>query len=771
LKRDYWNWRTRRNPTGIPSPGKLQHVEEQPYGGRFHFSHCMLEVRFLALDVVRVTWEPSGPLLPYISSDPFDETPEVACFQEEDWVLQSDTLRVTVSSQGELSYFTREGRLLRREHPPKGLGGAWSQCMELDPQACVYGLGERAGGFNLRGGRYRLWNQDPEGGYGPGVDPLYLNIPTYFVNQPQGAYLVFYENSHSAEFHFGTPAEVHFEGGPLRYDFIYGNPAKILSRYCRLTGFPALPPRWALGYHQSRWGYSSAEEVREVVKGFREHHLPLKVIHLDIDYMDGYRVFTMDDQRFAHFSELAAELAADDVCLVTIVDPGVKCDEGFSLFHQGVQRDMFCRMPNGKLLTAPVWPGWVAFPDFTRPEVRRWWGDQYDDFVAAGVAGFWHDMNEPSAFAAWGELTLPRGTRHGMEGRGGDHLEAHNLYGWLMNRAAYEALRRIAPQRRPWLLSRSGWAGNQRYTWTWTGDIDSTWECLRQTIPTILGLGLSGIPFTGPDIGGFTGAPSAELYLRWFQLATFLPFFRTHSAADTPRREPWVYGESYTGIIRRFLHLRQQLMPYLYTLAWETSCTGVPLIRPLFWAQPEAQHLWEVDDAFLLGDELLVAPILHPDIKHRSLTLPSGVWFNLWTDDIYPGDETVSLPADLETIPVLVRGGSLLPMTIDGELHLHLYLPPDGSGEYTYSLYSDAGDGYGDSRVDRFQLSFSDQEIRLLWEEEGAYPFPYSAVCVQLHGLKFMQGWLDGKPVPILEEGLRCEPFRRLVLRGQIHLS
>jgi alpha-glucosidase len=533
----------------------------------------------------------------------------------------------------------------------------------------------------------------------------------------------------------------------LRYYFVPGPPQRALERYTQLTGRPPIPPLWSLGYHQSRWGYSSAEDVRAVARGFQERELPLNAIHLDIDYMDGFRVFTVDARRFPDLAGLVAELAGQNIRLVTIIDPGVKRDPKYFLYREGLAAGYFCRKPGGRQpQVAQVWPGATVFPDFTDPQVRSWWGTQYRRLLDQGIAGIWHDMNEPAAFAAWGDLTLPRPTRHKFDGQGGDHRRAHNLYGLLMDACAYEALREYRPDQRPWLLTRSGWAGVARYAWSWTGDIESSWAALRQTVSTLLGLGLSGIPFSGSDIGGFSGAPDAELYTRWFQLAAFTPFFRTHSAVGTPPREPWRFGEPTLSIIRAFLKLRRRLAPYLYTLAWEASQKGYPVMRPLFWAQADDPDLWSVDDAFLLGDALLVAPILEPGASSRQIRLPAGEWWSLWDGRIFKGPGVITHPAEIERIPVLVRGGSLLPLAEHPGLTLHLY-PPE-AGESRAQLYSDAGEGYADWRVDRFRLASTRVCLDVFHQVEGDYAFPFERIDIQLHGRPIARARIDGTEWP-----------------------
>jgi alpha-glucosidase len=484
--------------------------------------------------------------------------------------------------------------------------------------------------------------------------------------------------------------------------------------------------------------------------------------------MDGYRVFTVNQERFPGLRRLSKELHDQGVKLVTILDPGVKVDPGFDLYRQGLEAGMFCSLPGGHPLVGLVWPGNTVFPDFTNPKVRKWWGKQYSGLLAEGVDGFWHDMNEPESFSASGDMTLPLATCHSLEGRGGDHHQAHNLYGFLMNRAGYEGLLRHRPERRPWIISRAGWAGSSRYAWNWTGDIESTWEGLRLTIAMVLNLGLSGQPFSGVDIGGFTGDPEAELYLRWFQAAAFLPFFRTHSAVGTARREPWVYGEPYTSIIRQALQLRYRLLPYLYTLAREAAETGHPLVRPLFWNDLTDRRLWEIDDTFLLGDALLVAPVLESGMSTRKLVLPPGPWYDFWEDHLLQDSDTLNLPVSLDHIPVLVRAGKVLTLEENGNLNLHIY-PAHNPARYTSRLYLDAGDGEPcianpqstiNYRDDRMVVEQTNDSLDLSWDSSGRFPLPYSLIQVHLHRLKARRAWVDGREVhlslgPILTRGFQ----------------
>ena len=726
-------------------PGKTGEIRPQGEG-RFTipFGAYTLEIVFLAPEMVRLTWRPGLLPLPYAIAQNAWAPVQVAMSTENTgnadaggWSLRSTALELRIGHDGAIRLHTPQGALLRREEPPRFAGGRIRHTARLRPEERIYGLGESPAPLvrNAPGRRYRLWNLDPGGSYGPDSPEIYLNLPLYAGMHAQGSYLVFYENAFEGEVIFGAEtAEVTFEGGALRYYLIAGEPRRLLAHYTELTGRPPLPPRWALGYHQSRWGYANETDIREVAAGFAKHDIPLSAIHLDIDYMDGYRVFTVHPQRFPDLPALAEEMQEQGIRLVTILDPGVKDDPQYTVARSGLAEGVFCRQPDGRPHRALVWPGWCYFPDFTAPKTRAWWGSFYPRLLDQGISGFWHDMNEPAAFAAWGEPTLPRSLHHDFEGRGGTHREAHNLYALLMNRAGFEAQRLYRPERRPWQLTRSGWAGVQRYAWHWTGDVESSWPALRRTVAILLNLSLSGIFYSGSDIGGFSGHPSPELYLRWFQMAAFTPFFRLHSATGLPLREPWRFDPRTREAVREVIRLRYRLLPYWYTLAWQAAEEGLPLLRPLFWDWPENPDLWEVEDAFLVGDSLLVAPILEKGGRARSLLLPPGGWYDFWEDTVYPLPGPEEIAAPLERIPLFVRAGSLLPMrAADGSLELHLYAPlPGDETPHTFRLYTDAGDGYGPSRVDTFTLQRRGDRLHVTREGSGEYP--EEEVVFRVHG-------------------------------------
>jgi alpha-glucosidase len=760
--------RMERNIRGGPEfrpirrPGPLVEAQRAARGATFQFRDATLEVHFLASDFVRLTWQPGTFLPPYA---PVEEGwPDVEVFMRREGhsiSLRTEHMDLRVSEDGGLIYLNGQGQRVRMEYPPEWRGDGVLHRVRLRPEERVHGMGARAAPFNLRPGRYRMWNHDPGGSYHEGDDPLYLSLPVFFTLHEQACTLVFHENSHDGEVIAEDPMEVFFQGGGLRYYVACGTAPRVLRRFTQLTGRPSLPPRWALGYHQSRWGYLDDGHVREVLEGFEKRDLPLSGLHLDIDYMDGYRVFTVDEQRFPDLHRLARKASRQGVRLVTILDPGIKRDPSYAVYQNGLAHGAFCRLADGSLSEGLVWPGWSLFPDFTDPDVRAWWGQYYESLLEKDVAGFWHDMNEPSCFTAWGDTTMHLSTQHAMEGQGGDHRQAHNLYGLLMNRAGFEALRRARPDRRPWILSRSGWVGGSRYAWNWTGDTESSWNALRITLATVLNLGLSGVAYTGPDVGGFRGSPSSELFTRWFQMAAFMPFFRTHSARGTPRREPWSFGKPTLKVLRRFLQLRYRLLPYLYTLAKQTSEDGLPQVRPLFWLNEQDRRLWDVDDAFLLGDALLVAPVLEPDVRERQVDLPEGTWYDLWDGVRLAGPGPVKRPAPLERMPVLVREGTILPME-QQEDTLCLDVYPTQGGRAHGEVFSDAGDGYGEGRLDRFSWNHQGGQATLLRESEGGYPLPYTNFEIQVHGVELRDPHVDGRPATLAGNRLTCGPFQKV---------
>ncbi|MGC9356279.1 MAG: TIM-barrel domain-containing protein [Anaerolineae bacterium] len=773
--------------------GDVKSLEVMPRGASVQTTHGTLDLTLFAPDLVRVCYRPltgaAPEPVPYAIARPLEAWPSVdfeLTETDDAFFLSTGALNVGILREGSRVFFAdTEGRLLRTDVDVAwGGGGAVCHRTVLREGEHLFGLGERATPGNRRGRTHHLWNLDPAG-YEAGGDPINLNIPVYVGLVPPtdsalvASYLVFYENPYYAEFDLGNRvsnvAQHHFAGGELRYYFAAGPVPELLERYTQLTGCHDLPPLWMLGYQQSRWSYVPEARIRKLARDLHEHQIPCDVIHLDIDYMDGFRVFTWDEE-VLDLPQLAADLREEDIKLVTIIDPGVKKDPDYELYREGCENDYFCTLPDGRVFHGPVWPGLCAFPDFTSPRTRRWWGEWYGKLLDAGIAGFWNDMNEPAIFAERGDPTLPGTVRHVLEGRGGDHREAHNLYGMQMVRAVREGLLRHRPHERPALITRSGWAGVQRYSVSWTADNQSSWDSLRITVPQVIGLGLSGLAFTGPDVGGFEGEATGALFTRWLQMAAFMPFFRAHTAAHTPDQEPWSYGEPYLTINRRFIQLRYELLPYLYTAIWQMSQYGWPLVRPLWWGAQQNIDLWKVDDAFLCGDALLVAPVVTPGATRREVLLPPGAWYDFWTNRIYEGGTSLEVVAPLEIMPLFIRAGSVLPLgeigpTVerrpDKFLRLDVY-PLTRDGTALSWLYEDRGAGMayreGERRISRFVLQRTGKGLEITWVKEGDFHPPYEHIALTLHGLERVPQEIrvDGEVfAPAL-----TDPVRRTVLLG-----
>ncbi|AZQ70632.1 MULTISPECIES: glycoside hydrolase family 31 protein [Streptomyces] len=720
-------WRRHRvDAVGLPRqgaararvPGVAQGADPEPGGGVVRFARSSLRVRVAAGGAVFCGWDGAVPEPSYALAGACPEADERAVLEPDTdggWRVVSERVLVAVSRHGTVEVRTPGGVVLRRDLAPRwwepagaAAGGRWVQRSEVAADARFFGLGGRASGPRLRDGVYRLWNTDPGGAFGPGDDPLYITMPVQLVVADAGTHLVFHDNTwdgrvtlwegeEGAGSGHDRPGrcETRMDGGPLRYWVMVGTPARVLHGWAALTGGAALPPAWALGYQHARWGFGSEREVRRVVSGYRERGLPLSAVHLDIDHYRGHRVFTVDRERFPDLPGLAAELKEEGVRLVSIVDPAVKAEPGLAEYDTGVAAGVFVTDARGREVRGEVWPGECVFPDFTDPKARAWWGGLYAERLAQGFSGVWHDMNEPVSFAAFGDPTLPRSARHALEGRGGDHREAHNVYGLGMARAGYEGLRELRPEERPFVFSRSGWAGMQRYGGTWSGDVATGWPGLRASLALVLGLGLCGVPYSGPDVGGFTGFPSPELYLRWFQLGAYLPLFRTHAAISAGRREPWEFGAEVLEHAGAALRERARLLPYFVTLAHLAQRTGAPYVRPVWWRSPEDRALRDCEDAFLLGDSLLVAPVLELGADQRAVRLPRGLWYDTATGRAHEGPGQILLDAPLSRVPVLARAGSVIPVAgADGEVELEVWAPAPGRTGGGV-LIRDAGAGAG----------------------------------------------------------------------------
>ena len=613
------------------------------------------------------------------------------------------THRVLNSDERPMSY-DAQARLNSMMFDPKaGMFVAASKKLGFDEH--FYGLGEKASRLDKRRSSFINWNSDTPG-YAEGRDPIYQTIPFYIGLERGVAYGIFFDNSYRSYFDFGKSSQQRAwfgaEGGEMNYYFFHGpSIKKILGRYADLTGHMPLPPLWALGNQQSRWSYYPDTMVEQVVNEYRRRDLPLDVVHLDIDYMHGYRVFTFDKERFPDPKGLSDKLGRQGVKLVTIVDPGIKQpqdkSERYHAYDQGVEKNFFQHRRNGDLFVPKVWPGESVFVDFTLPEARHWWGDLHRAYTDNGIAGIWNDMNEPSDFVdQTGKNQLDVVSYD--NGEKTTHAKNRNTFALLMARATYEGLERLRPNQRPYVITRAAYAGIQRYSTMWTGDTNSTWEGLSLNIPMFTSLGLSGEPFVGSDIGGFIGRGNGELLVRSYQVGFLAPFCRNHKQIDGYDQEPWRFGKYYEDIIRKYLKLRYTLLPFLYTTLEEAHRTGVPLFRPLMLNYQDDENTYNLDDQFMIGEDVLVAPIMKPDVTRRLVYLPAGSWYDYWTNKKYAGGTMINVDAPLDTVPMFVRAGAIIatgpPLNYVGEkpvdpITFNVY--PDDTGAASTTLYEDDG--------------------------------------------------------------------------------
>lgn len=557
-----------------------------------------------------------------------------------------------------------------------------------------YGLGDKPGCLNKRGYAYENWNTDDPAPHVDSFQHLYKSIPFFMVMNTNGCYGILADNTYRTSFDFGKESSDYYyirhEQGPLDYYYISGDSMKqVLSRYVDLTGHAKLPQRWLFGYHQSRWSYFDENEVRTLVQRFRDEDIPCDCIHLDIDYMDGYRVFTFDKERFPNPKELTKDLQTSGIKLITIVDPGVKKDPAYHIYQEGVAMNGFAHDGDGNIYENTVWPGTSVFPDFTREDVRAWWGENVKSLIDAGVRGIWNDMNEPASFNG----PLPDNVIFSK----GMHGEIHNVYGHLMAQATYEGLRKYDFNRRPFVLTRACYAGSQRYCGGWTGDNHSIWSHIPLALEQMCNLGLSGMMMSGSDIGGFGSDATPELMVRFFQAAIFSPFFRSHSAMGTKRQEPWAFDPHTTAIIRKVIKLRYRFLPYIYDLAHECEKSGAPILRPLVYEFSKDPVVHNLADQYMLGSQVLVAPVIEPGKNARAVYLPDGQWYDFYTGVLHSGKQHILAEAPIEHVPIYIKAGAILPLA-DGDFSNTEQIKPEHIKIYVYKgmgshiHYSDDGE-------------------------------------------------------------------------------
>lgn len=683
---------TQPEPDTPLDKSKLEHLQvegitEQSNGVTLDLGTYTGYIQVLAPDLVNVAVVGEGepaPKSPAILKQDWEPVPTTHEDTGSGYTLKTSELTVEISKKPYgIRMLDSEGRVINEDDLRHGSGyesGKPYVFKRTGPGESFYGFGEQSGGLDKRGESIGMWNTDAYS-YTKDTKYLYTSIPFFLGLRNGNAYGMLFDNTYRSYYEMANEDDGYYyfyaNGGPLSYYFFNGPEIPdILERYTELTGRFKQPPQWSLGLHQSKWGYTE-DDMRKVAQTYRDKQIPLDVMHLDIDYMDAYRVFTwgeccadpadVERERGGVIEDpykLHEYLDSLGLRTVAINDPAVKQDPGYSVYDEGEAGDFWAKNPDGSDYVGEVWPKASKFPDFLKPEVRSWWADLHDTLFDPGVDGLWLDMNEPAVFNEEYH-TMPLDVQFGNGAM--KHEEFHNLYGFRETEATAEAFEKYKPNERPFILTRDMFAGSQRWSALWTGDNVSNWEHLKMSIPMNLNVGLSGVPMVGNDIGGFASRPSPELMARWIEVGALLPFARIHYDSDAKSevkqgQEPWAFGPEVEDISRRYVNLRYQLLPYLTNVFRQSADTGSPVWQPLLYQFQDDRKTYGIDDEFMLGDRMLVAPIVDEGKTSRRVYLPRGTrWIDYWTGESHEGGHWIERDADLGTMPMYVRADSIIP--------------------------------------------------------------------------------------------------------------
>ncbi len=664
------------------------------------------------------------------------------------------------------SFYSRDGSLLNADDPAFGtswIGTEVTTFKTLQKDERFLGLGEKTGNLDRRGSAYDNWNTDNPR-YGPADDPLYVTIPFYIGIVGQKAYGIFFDNTHRSRFNFGASndrfSSFSADDGEMDYYFFHNdNVAGIIKQYTQITGRMSMPPLWSLGYQQCRWSYFPDSEVLNIAKEFRDRKIPLDVLYLDIHYMDAYKIFTWHPVRFPNPSKLLNDLKSLGVHTTVIVDPGIKVEKGYEAYEDGVAKNMFTKFPDGNLYTAQVWPGWCHFPDFTMPAAREWWGSKFKGLVDLGIDGFWNDMNE---IASWGGGYTPHLVNFDWEGENTTYRQAKNVYGMLMAKSTFEGTKKLMNGRRPFNLTRAGYAGLQKYTALWTGDNHATEEHMMLGARLINSLGLSGVSFAGVDVGGFSKDATPSLFARWISLGTFTPFFRSHTHYDTRQSEPWVYGETVENISRNYITFRYKMLPYLYSVFHQSTIDGMPVARSLAidYTNDEKVFWFVYQHQYMFGPAFLVAPV-ESTKEHAKVYLPAGGWYNLHSGEYFEGNTELVTESKLPHLPVFVKAGSIIPLqnalqhtgeSAGDTLFLHVF---KGNEVTSFQYYEDDGNSYDYEKGSYYSRNIVFDPIKKEVQIEaviGKYNSRFKTIQILLHGFTSEQFSINNRGVAAFED-------------------
>ncbi len=732
------------------SLGKLSKLNQDVNGGVITTENGNIQIQVFSPTTIRLQISKSNPFQSFSYAVIATPTSGIHRWKEDAnaWTLETDSCKLIISKNPvRFGFYNAKGELLNEDEPAFGTGWIGEEVTtykKMQDGERFIGLGEKTGNLDRRGEGYTNWNTDffayPSNG-----DPIYATIPFYIGIHHQRVYGLFLDNTYKTHFNFGASnnrfSSFTAEDGEMNY-YLIGNSsvAGIIKSYTELTGRMEMPSLWSIGFQQCRYSYYPEAEVIGLAKTFREKKIPADVIYFDIHYMDQYKIFTWNKDRFPQPKKMLDELEGMGFKNVVIVDPGIKVEDGYSAYEEGKSKDMFIKYPDGTNYTGQVWPGWCHFPDFTKESTRKWWGNSFSGYIADGIDGFWNDMNEP---ATWGQR-FPDLVEADFDGRKASHREWHNVYGMQMARSTFEGSKILLKGKRPFILTRAAYSGIQRYSAIWTGDNRPDDDHMMAGIRLVNSLGLSGVANSGYDVGGFAGEASKELFCRWMQIGSFCPFFRSHKMIDAKDSEPWSYGEKVEEIVRNYISLRYKLMPYLYSAFYEATQTGMPVARSLAinYTHDALIYDWKYQNQYLFGNAIMVAPVVsYKEIN--KVYLPEGNWYNMFSEQPYNGKQEIYVETPMESLPVYVKSGSIIPMQSvvqsakeipSDTLFVHIY---QGESSESFIYYEDAGETY-EYEKGKFQkrvMRYDAGKKEVVFEKvEGSLTSKFKTMKVYLHG-------------------------------------
>ena len=776
--------------------GALRGSHPVPNGVEIECENGRMQITVLQDDVIRVraTRSTSFPqkysyaVLPVPAGSQPSATTTAPRVQESTDAIEVSTgaLQVRVDRRNSsLSVLTADGTEIARD--AAGItwrGDAFTVTKFMPEDEHYFGLGDKAGPLDHRNQAFTMWNTDAYA-WQESTDPLYKTLGFLLALRKGTSYGILLDNTYRQHWDLGKASENEYsfgaDSGEVDYYFIYGpRPKQVVSTFTALVGRAPLPPLCSLGFQQSRYSYFPEARVREVVQTFKQKKIPLDVIYLDIDYQRENRVFTVDQRKFPNFTGMIQDFLKQGVRTIAITDLHIKQEPGYPPYDSGKAIEAFIKNPDSSDYAGRVWPGTSVFPDFSRKNVREWWGGLYSDFVKDRVAGFWNDMNEPAIFDVPGKTMRTDAVdlveEPGQPNRRTDQREIHNVLGMLNSQATYEGLLKLRPNERPFVLTRASYVGGQRYAATWTGDNSSTWNHMRISVPMLQNLGLSGFPIVGADIGGYKGSPQPDLLTKWIELGAFNPVDRDHTEKGSADQEPWVHGPQHEAIRRRYIEERYRLLPYIYTSLEQTTHDGLPLMRPMFLEYPDQEALvtegeW-ANSEYLFGHDLLVAPEPYEFLQQYRTILPAGnLWYDYWTGkQLQPGE--ISVKPTLDTLPLYIRGGAIIPRQPlvqstaekpEGPLELSVYPDRNCQG----SLYMDDGMSFDYTKAKYLRVDYTceayEDALRLkISPQQGSFTPWFSQVQAVVYGAKQQPKsiTLDGKAIQAVSYDAATQALR-----------